>query len=86
MSIEGSVMDSFSSSPNHDLVAAVAVAHQFRILEPAPAIAVMWEQMEFLVDHAGPACTPDCPECIRLEQVKQCLLRPFHYVESRRSD
>jgi len=37
----------------------------------------MWEQMEFLVAHAGQACNPGCPECSRLEQVKRYLLQPF---------
>jgi|HubBroStandDraft_6_1064221.scaffolds.fasta_scaffold2067229_1 hypothetical protein len=73
-------MESISSSPNLDCVAASAVARRSCFLEPAPAVAVMWEQMEFLVDHAGPACSPNCPECLRLEQVRQCLMRPFDSV------
>lgn len=76
-------MDSLSSSPNHGGVAAAAVAHKQSFPEPASTVAVMWEQMEFLVAHAGPACAPDCPECTRLEQVKQCLLRPFRHDGSR---
>jgi hypothetical protein len=75
-------MESISSSPNLDCVAA-SVARRSCFLEPAPAIAVMWEQMEFLVAHAGPACSPDCPECLRLEQVRLCLMRPFDYVAPR---
>jgi len=70
-------MESFSSSPDQDCVAVNAVTQQGCFLEPAPAVAVMWEQMEFLVDHARPSCSPDCPECVRLEHVKQLLLRPF---------
>jgi hypothetical protein len=70
-------MESISSSPNLDCAAASAVARRSGFLEPAPAVAVMWEQMEFLVAHAGPACSPNCPECLRLEQVRQCLMRPF---------
>jgi hypothetical protein len=74
-------MESISSSPNHDCVAAFAVARRGCFVEAASAVDVMWEQMEYLVAHAGPACSADCPECIRLEQVKHCLLRPFEYVE-----
>ncbi len=76
MYIGSAVMESISMSPNCGGVAA-AVVRKRRFVEPAPAVAVMWEQMEFLVAHAGPNCPPDCPECMRLEQVKQCLLRPF---------
>jgi hypothetical protein len=76
-------MESISSSPNHDRVAAVAVARKGCFAEPASAVAVMWDQMEFLMAHAGPACSPDCPECNRLEQVKQWLLRPFSEDGSR---
>jgi hypothetical protein len=78
-------MQSISSSPNQDLVAP-AVAGKCRFPEPASTVAIMWEQMQFLVAHGGPACSPDCPECIRLEQVKQCLLRPFGRDKSWQSD
>jgi hypothetical protein len=78
-------MESISTSPNLDCVAASAVARGSCFLEPAPAVAVMWEPMEFLVAHAGPACSPGCPECLRLEQVRQWLLRPFDSGEQQRT-
>ena len=76
-------MESISSSANLDSVVADAAARKHRFVAPAPAVAVMWEQMEFLVSHARPTCSPDCPECRRLEQVKQWLLRPFDADGSR---
>lgn len=79
-------MESISSSPNYDSVAADTAASGGYFPQPASAVEVMWEQMEFLVAHAGPTCAPDCPECVRLEQVKRCLLRPFGYDEFRRPD
>jgi hypothetical protein len=79
-------MESISSSQNHDCVAAATVASLERFPEAASTVAVMWEQMEFLVAHGGPACSPDCPACARLEQVTQCLLRPFGHDGLRRPD
>lgn len=38
---------------------------------------VMFDQLEYLVMHNGPQCPAGCPECARLEQVKNWLLRPF---------
>jgi hypothetical protein len=78
-------MESISSSPKKGRRAAAAVARQRLFPEPASTVAVMWDQMEFLVAHAGPACSAECPECTRLEQVKQCLLRPFRHDGSRHS-
>jgi hypothetical protein len=72
-------MESISLSPDQNRVAAVAAARGGLFQEPASPVAVMWEQMEFLLDHAGTNCTPECLECTRLEQLKVCLLRPFGY-------
>jgi hypothetical protein len=71
-------MESISLSPNNR-AAAPAAAHEGLFQEPASPVAVMWEQMEFLLDHTGANCSPECLECTRLEQLKQCLLRPFGY-------
>jgi len=71
-------MESISLSPNNR-AAAPAAAHEGLFQEPASPVAVMWEQMEFLLDHAGANCSPECRECTRLEQLKVCLLRPFGY-------
>jgi hypothetical protein len=72
-------MESMSLSPDHNRVAAAAGARGGLFQEPASPVAVMWEQMEFLLDHAGAHCSSECLECTRLEQLKQCLLRPFGY-------
>jgi hypothetical protein len=37
---------------------------------------VLLEQFEYLLNHGG-ACEPGCSDCLRLEQVKRCLLQPF---------
>ncbi len=70
-------MESICLSPDQHARAAVELAHESRYLAPAPAAAVMWEQMEYLMDHAGSSCHPDCPDCARLEHVKRYLLQPF---------
>ncbi len=44
---------------------------------PAPLADVMFEQLEYLVDHASANCPPGCSECARLAQVEKWLLRPF---------
>jgi len=71
-------MESISLSPDRHTRVAVAVARKSRYPAPAPAAAVMWEQMEYLMAHAGSSCHPDCPDCTRLEQVKHYLLQPFN--------
>ena len=71
-------METASSSPNYRSRAGVAVARERRYLAPAPSSAVMWEQMEYLLGHAGSRFRPDCPDCTRLEQVKRYLLQPFN--------
>jgi hypothetical protein len=83
--IGGAVMESKSLPLNDGVVTAAAAARKSYVTGPASAVAAMWEQLEFLVAHAGPGCSPECPECLRLEQVKQCLLRPFDYDGSQRS-
>jgi hypothetical protein len=46
-------------------------------IAPANAIDVLFEQLEFLLDHNRGSCPADCPECARLEFVKHWLLIPF---------
>jgi len=70
-------MESSSSSPNQHSRVAVEVARKGCYLALAPAGAVLWEQMEYLMAHAGSSCSPDCPDCTRLEQVRRYLLQPF---------
>jgi hypothetical protein len=74
-------MESISLSPNNR-AASPAAARGGLFQEPASPVAVMWEQMEFLLDHVGANCSPECLECTRLEQLKHCLLRPFGYDEA----
>jgi hypothetical protein len=44
---------------------------------PAGLVPVMQEQFNYLLSHSSAACTPECPACRRLEQIKCCLLQPF---------
>jgi hypothetical protein len=37
----------------------------------------MLEQLHFLVEHASEHCGPECPECVRIAQVRNWLLLPF---------
>jgi hypothetical protein len=46
-------------------------------IEPAEAEDVMFEQLEWLLDHADGSCPAGCRECARLETVKRLLLQPF---------
>jgi len=46
-------------------------------VEAASDIDVMFDQIEYLLDHQGPACGPECADCARLWQVKSALLSPF---------
>jgi hypothetical protein len=48
-------------------------------LETASPEDVMFEQLEWLLDHADEeTCAPDCRDCARLEQVQRLLLEPFY--------
>ena len=42
-----------------------------------PVLAVMQDQISYLVSHAGSACAPGCADCARLEEAMRCLLGPF---------
>ena len=46
-------------------------------IEPAEADDVMFEQLQWLLDHADGSCAAGCRECTRLETVKRLLLQPF---------
>jgi len=37
---------------------------------------VLTEQLEYLLAHGG-CCRSGCPDCVRLERVKDYLLQPF---------
>jgi hypothetical protein len=77
-------MESICLSPDQDTRVAGEVARASRYLAPAPAAAVMREQMEYLMAHAGSSCHPGCPDCTRLEQVKRHLLQPFNWTAATR--
>jgi len=38
---------------------------------------VMFDQLEYLVNHADEKCSSQCRDCARLEQVRHWLLLPF---------
>jgi hypothetical protein len=46
-------------------------------IAPADVVPVMQEQFNYLLAHSTTGCSPDCPACRRLEQIKCCLLQPF---------
>jgi hypothetical protein len=37
----------------------------------------MFDQLEWLLEHASSGCARKCPHCLRLEQLKDLLLLPF---------
>ena len=39
---------------------------------------VMFDQLQYLLDHTGQHCAPECMDCGRMQQVKNWLLLPFH--------
>lgn len=51
--------------------------------ESAPLVDVLFDQLEFLVSHGSLHCPTGCPECVRLEQVKEWLLLPFRAADRR---
>jgi hypothetical protein len=72
-------METVSSTPNQHARVAVELAGVESYLAPDGGAAIMWEQMDYLLAHAGAAtCHADCPDCARLEQVKRYLLQPFN--------
>jgi hypothetical protein len=46
-------------------------------IDPAPVLDIMIEQLYFLAEHASENCAPDCPDCVRIAQVRNWLLLPF---------
>jgi hypothetical protein len=46
-------------------------------IEAAPQAEVLFDQLAFLLDHAGPSCPRQCPHCARLAKVQSLLLAPF---------
>ena len=46
-------------------------------LGAATLLEVMQEQLGYLLGHGDGRCPTGCPDCARLEEAKECLLRPF---------
>jgi hypothetical protein len=46
-------------------------------IAPASLVEVMFDQLAWLLEHASASCSPECPQCARLEKVKNLLLAPF---------
>jgi len=46
-------------------------------IESAPVVDVLFDQLAYLVAHAGRRCPRGCQDCIRLKQVKDWLMLPF---------
>jgi hypothetical protein len=75
---------SISKTVNRVLGANQALpGHGVRCLEPAPTIDVMFDQLEYLVNHEGKGCPAGCKDCTRLRQVEDWLLQPFRDACSR---
>jgi len=49
-------------------------------IAPALLIDVLFDQLEYLVSHAGGECPAGCPDCKRFKQIKKLLLVPFESV------
>ena len=49
---------------------------QLKYIAPADEGDVMYEQLDYLLDHAAD-CPPACPDCRRLVEVTTLLMRPF---------
>ena len=48
----------------------------------APVADVIFEQLDFLLNHRDHECFPDCEDCARLERVKYWLLLPFRPIST----
>ena len=46
-------------------------------IEAALPAEVLFDQLAFLLEHAGPSCPLSCPDCARLAKVQSLLLAPF---------
>jgi len=44
---------------------------------PAHLTDVMFDQLQYLVEHVAGNCGEECPDCRRLEMVSDWLLMPF---------
>jgi hypothetical protein len=71
--------DSLIFEPANQTFTAGETAPRNRVfyVEPAPAIDVMFDQLEYLVAHESNGCPSGCQECERLRQVEGWLLQPF---------
>lgn len=71
---------------DHDLgTRQEATAHSFAYVNAAPVVDVIFDQLEYLMNHAAHGCPAECVDCARLERVKYWLLLPFRPI-SRAAD
>ena len=67
-----------SELANQTLVASEAArVHRVCYIEAAPAMNVMFDQLEYLLAHQGQGCPAGCRDCIRLIEIEGWLLQPF---------
>lgn len=55
----------------------VVPVHRHCYLPAASLLAVMQDQIGYLLSHMGSRCRPGCPDCVRFEEARRCLLKPF---------
>ncbi|MGA2119580.1 MAG: hypothetical protein ABSH56_33145 [Bryobacteraceae bacterium] len=70
-----------SRAPERPALASVSAPAQkalrANLAEPAPAAEVMREQFNFLIAHGNHSCAPGCPDCARLDAVRDLLFAAF---------
>lgn len=49
-------------------------------IEPAESVDVMYDQLDYLTQHATKCSSPICSDCVRLRRVKDLLMLPFAKV------
>jgi hypothetical protein len=66
------------------VVSQTAPGHRVSYIEAAPAMNVMFDQLEYLLGHESQGCPAGCQDCIRLREVEGWLLQPFRATEIRK--
>jgi hypothetical protein len=67
-----------SELANQTSVASEPRIHRVCYIEAAPAMNVMFDQLEYLLAHEAQGCPAGCRDCIRLREIEGWLLQPFH--------
>ncbi len=70
--------DRLPSTPENQAIGLNSVVER-RVcyVEPASAVDVMLDQLQYLLGHDGRTCPIGCNDCVRLKQVERWLLQPF---------